>query len=72
MSNFYVMVTDHRIAVGEADSAEEIKKVYDRLSEFKGYRGKMKILQEINLDEIGKYPFPDLDSLIDEEGVQTC
>ncbi|MCK5609715.1 hypothetical protein KAR91_48020 [Candidatus Pacearchaeota archaeon] len=67
MSKYYVMVTFHRLAVGEADTEDEIKGIYDRLSEYEGYKGKMKILQEVDFSEGGKYPFPDLDSNIDEE-----
>ena len=73
MSKYYIMVDFHRMLVGEADSHEEINKVYDRLSEYAGYKGKMKILREfvsVNGDaEVkgGSYPFPDLDSNIDEE-----
>jgi len=73
MSKYFIMVTDHRMLVAEADSYEEIMKIYDDLSEYEGYKNKMKILMvfgsdgNIEMEGIGKYPFPDLDNLIDEE-----
>jgi len=58
--------------VAEADSYEEIMKIYDDLSEYEGYKNKMKILMIFGSDGVSKgeskpYPFPDLDNLIDEE-----
>ncbi len=72
MSKYYVMVTDHRMAVASADTLKEIKQCYHKLSEYKGYRGKMKILQEVDFDaneESRPYPFLDLDNIIDEEEI---
>lgn len=73
-TKYYIMVTCHRMLVAEADSHEKINKIYDELSEYEGYKGKMKILQEFGSDdddsESKPYPFPDYDSNIDEEGTQ--
>lgn len=66
MSRFYVMVTDHRMAVAEEKTFEEAEEVRNKLNEFEGYKGKMIIVQEVE-EETGKYPFPDLDSIVDEE-----
>ena len=63
------MIGSHRMLVASAGSHDEIMEIYDKLSEYKGYKGKMTILREFghNDDKAGLYPFPDYDSNIDEE-----
>jgi len=73
MSKFYIMVDYHRIAVADADTRDEINKKFIELSKFEGYKDKMIILERCEpMEGTGAYPFPDLDSLIDEEEIQTC
>jgi len=73
MSKFYIMVDYHRIAVADADTRDEINKKFIKLSEFKGYKDKMIILERcepMKEEKAGDYPFPDYDSNIDEEETQ--
>lgn len=39
------MVEDHRIAVADADTRDEINKKFEDLSQYEGYRDKMIILE---------------------------
>ena len=65
------MVKDHRLAVADANTRDEINKKFIELSEYEGYKDKMIILELSKpIEEVGKYPFPDLDSNIDEEEAQ--
>ena len=71
MSKFYIMLDYHMIAVSDADTRDEINKKFIELSEFKGYKDKMIILERCEpIEGAGKYPFPDYDSNIDEEETQ--
>ena len=69
MSKFYIMVEFHKLAVADADTRDEINKKFIALSEYEGYKDKMIILERCEpiKGEVGKYPFPDYDSNIDEE-----
>lgn len=67
MSRFYIMVEDHRLAVASADTKDEIMKNFNELSQYKGYRDKMIILERCDDMEVGNYPWPNLDNIIDEE-----